>query len=526
MDQLKFDKIPMNKITILSITILLLLTGCKSEFNAGNMNQRYYVDSQAGDDKHSGTSPEKAWKSLQRIAKQALKPGDKIFLCRGSHFQGSLKLDDLEGTKELPVIITSYGNGNAFIESGDSLAILAINCKYLKIKNIQVSGSGRLNGNNTNGIELINCKFSEIDSVTANDFFYSGIRVTGGTDIRITNSRAYDNGFCGINVESGESEYGTDGSAYKTMKRLYIGYCIAGNNPGCPAIKNNHSGNGILIGGVSNGIIEYCEAMYNGWDMPREGNGPVGIWAYMSDSITIQYCYSHHNKTSARGKDGGGFDFDGGMRYSVMQYNLSAFNEGAGYGIFQYAGAPEWVDNIIRYNISYNDGSKNGQCGILVWCDPAAVPMNNFHAFNNTIVNNYAYGINFEPGAYNGFLFENNIIQITGATEKFIGGKFTLAAFDKNLYWSDLKAKKRISQPKAGLDKKALYADPRLVLPVTDTVLLNNTLYPPGLKYFYLQDGSDCIKAGNNIADNGGFDFWKNNLHTGINPNIGAWQGK
>ena len=524
MNHIRVNILTMNKINILSIIIILSLACCKCEYKAGKKNQSYYIDSRTGNDSKSGTSPGKAWKSLQRISQQKLNPGNQIYLSGNSHFKGSLRLTNLEGTKELPVIISSFGKGQAIIESGDSVAILAQNCKYLKIKNIQVSGSGRLNGNRANGIELVNCKFSEIDSVTASGYLYSGIRITGGNDIRITNSYAYNNGFCGINVESGATEQGSDGSAYKIMKRLYIGYCIAENNPGCPAIKNNHSGNGILIGGVTNGLIEYCEAMNNGWDMPREGNGPVGIWAYMCDSITIQHCYSHHNKTSPKGKDGGGFDFDGGMRYSVMQYNLSAFNEGAGYGIFQYGGAGEWSGNVVRYNISYNDGSKNGQCGILVWCDPAATPMTNFHAYNNTIVNNYAYGVNFEPGAYKDFLFENNIIQVTAATEKFIGGNFTLAAFDRNLYWSDFSSANGKTQPMVAFDKNALYSNPGLILP-PDSILLKSPICPLDLNYFYLQDVSVCRKSGNIFPDNGGFDFW-NNIVPGVNPNIGAWQGR
>ena len=514
----------MNRISILSLAGLLILISCRGVFNNNN-GSKYYVDSQTGNDRFSGVSPKRAWKSLQRISQLKLKAGDQVLLSGNSHFQGSLKLTDLEGTSMLPVVISSYGKGQAVIESGDSSGVLALNCKFLKIKNIQVSGSGRLKGNITNGIELLNCKFSEIDSITANGYLYSGIRVTGGSDIRITHSKAFDNGFCGINVESGEKDYGIDGAAYKTMKRLYIGYCIAYNNPGCPVIKDNHSGNGILVGGVKGGLIEFCEAMNNGWDMPREGNGPVGIWAYMSDSITIQYCYSHHNKTSSKGKDGGGFDFDGGIRYSVMQYNLSAFNEGAGYGIFQYGGATDWADNIVRYCISYNDGSKNGQCGILVWCDPSAVPMSGFHAYNNTIVNNWGYGINFEPGAYKGFLFENNIIQVSVATEKFIGGDFSLAAFDRNLYWSDFNSENKKMQPLVTLDKNAVYSNPNLTLP-PDSILLENPLYTPDLKYFRLQDRSVCINSGNKIAVNGGSDFWKNSLLPEIKPNIGAWQGK
>lgn len=513
------------KSVILSLITLSLFISCKSGFNSDNKKSKYYVDLKNGNDRHTGVSPDKAWKSLQRIPQQKLKAGDQIYLSGNSHFQGSLKLSGLEGTKEAPIIIGTFGQGKAILESGDSLGVLAQKCKYLKIKNIQVSGSGRLKGNGTNGIELLNCKFCEIDSVTANGYLYSGIRVTGGNDIRITNCRAYDNGFCGINADSGEKDYGIDGSSFKTLKRIYIGYSIADNNPGCPAVKDNHSGNGILLGGVSNGIIEYCEARDNGWDMPREGNGPVGIWAYMSDSITIQYCYSHHNKTSAKGKDGGGFDFDGGMKYSVMQYNLSAFNEGAGYGIFQYGGATDWTGNTVRYCISYNDGSKNGQCGILVWCDPSAVKMSAFHAYNNTIVNDHGYGINFEPGAYKDFLFENNIILVSVTTSNFIGGQFTLAAFNSNLYWSDFIAARGTKQPKVIADKSALYSDPKLNLP-SDSILLQNTLYTPDSKYFMLREGSVCTGSGKKIDNNGGSDFWKNRIMPGARLNIGAFQGK
>jgi hypothetical protein len=151
--------------------------------------------------------------------------------------------------------------------------------------------------------------------------------------------------------------------------------------------------------------------------------------------------------------------------------------------------------------------------------------MTNFHAYNNTIVNNQSYGVNFEPGAYKGFLFENNIMQVTAETKKFIGGNFTLSAFDRNLYWSDFSSASGKTQPMAALDKNALYFNPLLILP-SDSILLNNPLYPPDLKYFHLQDRSVCLKAGNIIDGNGGSDFWKNNLMTGVNPNIGAWQGK
>jgi hypothetical protein len=103
---------------------------------------------------------------------------------------------------------------------------------------------------------------------------------------------------------------------------------------------DNHSGSGILISGTDSAIVEYCLAKNNGWDQPWEGNGPIGIWAYHSNNVIIQHCIAHSNKTNPKGWDGGGFDFDGGVTNSVMQYNLSYNNMGPGYGLYQYSAPP------------------------------------------------------------------------------------------------------------------------------------------------------------------------------------------
>lgn len=484
----------------------------------------YYVDALSGDDLNSGTSPEKPWRTLSRINANALHAGDRVLLKGGQVFHGSLRLTKVAGTAQAPVRIASYGSGRAVIESGDSVALRVDSSRYVQCSNIILRGSGRLSGNKTDGLLFSQVENASIDSMEASGFLYSGIHISGGSDITITRVYAHDNGFCGILAESGAKEYGADGSAFKTLKRVYIGNSVAENNPGCPAITDNHSGNGILLGGVVNGMVEYCEAMNNGWDMPREGNGPVGIWAYMSDSVVIQHCYAHHNKTSPRGKDGGGFDFDGGMRYSILQYNLSAFNEGAGYGIFQYAGATAWSDNIARYNVSYQDGSKNSQAGIFMWCDPIAQPMQNFHAYNNTIVSRYGLGVNFEPGAYANFLFENNIFLITGKTDRFVDGKYSLAVFDRNLYWlSD--GSGRHQQPAVTVDAHGVLKDPGMILPAGQEPWTVRTETLTQLPWFGLAQDSPAREAGNIIPGHGGFDFWKHPVPNDQHPHLGAWQG-
>ena len=490
----------------------LFMTGCSAPVST------FYVDSQSGNDANPG-SLSQPFKSSGKVSSIRLKAGNSLYFKGGQTFNGTLKFSGVTGTKALPVIIGSYGNGRAILNGENGNAIRADSCSWLQVKNLVVTGNGRLGGNKGSGIEFRRNQNSSIDSIDAGGFFWSGIKVVGGKNLRITNVYAHDNGFSGINVESdGQDAGGLEGSGGKTFRNLYIANCVAENNPGCPAVKNNHSGNGILIGGVTNGMIEYCEAMNNGWDMPREGNGPVGIWAYQCDSVTIQYCYSHENKTSPKGKDGGGFDFDGGITNSVMQYNLSAKNEGAGYGMFQYYGASEWKNNVVRYNISYNDGTKNGKCGIFMWCDPAALPMKELHAYNNTIVSNQGYGVNFEPGNYPGFDFGNNIFLLTTPSVRFTGGSFTGATFDLNLYWA-----KFAKQPSTIPDFHPVTNDPLITLPDPTSLLINKISDMNRITFFQLLSNSPALKAGKQIENNGGKDYWQNQLAKDEKMNIGAF---
>jgi len=440
------------------LAFLLLLTGCSAPISS------YYINSQTGNDSNPGTI-EKPFQTVERVNKLKLQAGNSIFFAGGQTFTGNLYFKGVSGTKESPVKVSSYGNGRAIIDAKNGTGIKADSCLCLQIKNLKVFGTDRLKGNEGSGIELRKTQDCRIDSVEASGFLWSGIKAVGGKNLRITNVYAHDNGFSGINVESdGQDAGGLEGSWGKTFRNVYIAHCVAENNPGCPVVKNNHSGNGILIGGVTKGQIEYCEALNNGWDMPREGNGPVGIWAYQSDSITIQYCYAHDNKTSAKGKDGGGFDLDGGITNSLVQYNYSANNEGAGYGLFQYYGATAWKNNIVRNNFSYNDGRKNGQAGFLMWISNGSPePISDCQIYENTVVNCYGHAISFEPGDYPRFEFRNNTFVLTDQPVSFVNGKYSGATFTGNKI-SVSSSKIKLSFPE---DKKAEQADSKIALPLS-----------------------------------------------------------
>lgn len=133
---------------------------------------------------------------------------------------------------------------------------------------------------------------------------------------------------------------------------------------------------GIIVDG---GIIERSITFNNGWLCDSTKGGPVGIWSWDSNNIIIQFNESYANKTGAK-HYGGGFDFDGGMKNSVMQYNYSHDNDGAGFLIMQYTFGRECANNTVRYNVSENDGRKNSYGGIHVWGD-----VRSSYIYNNTV---------------------------------------------------------------------------------------------------------------------------------------------
>ena len=343
-------------------------------------NHNYYVNNK-GSDSNSGDKSY-PFHSIDHINKMRFSPGDKIFFSGGQNFHGKLTLDSSSGGLENnPISLDAYGRGKANIYSGAQLAISLYKKNYLLINHLHLIGAGRKLGNHSSGLALINCKKIILKNCEINGFQKSGLQIFASEDIVVDNIVAHDNGYAGISVEGNYQQ--------KDSKNILIQNSKAFNNPGDPTNLTSHSGNGIVVGSCKGVVIHFCTATANGWDMPRTGNGPVGIWAFEADSILIQHCISYKNRTSKGGEDGGGFDLDGGVTNSIIQYCLSYGNEGSGFGIFQYAGASPWYNNTIRCNISENDGNvSTAKASVYIW--NGSKNKNEFtrcYFYNNTVYN-------------------------------------------------------------------------------------------------------------------------------------------
>jgi len=410
----------MKRILLYSFLIILVICDSCSD----GTGKEIYV-SKDGNDLNPGTRRRplrSIWEANRRIASS---PSD-IYFAGGEVFEGTLILKRKCGSQSLPRRIGSYGEGKAVIDGGNNEAVRVENCRYIFLGDLDLRGRGRLQGNNANGLHVLNSEHIIIEDIRAEGFRKSGVDLYNCRNVEVRKVLACSNGFSGINIM---------GSHQDSSGNIIIKDCRTENNPGDPARLDNHSGNGILVGVSGNVIIDHCTATNNGWDMPRKGNGPVGIWAWQSDSVVIQYCISYRNRTSKGGKDGGGFDLDGGVTNSLIQYCLSYENEGAGYGLFQYWGASPWSNNIIRYCVSINDGhTTEGSASFFIWNGSGeSNHLKDCYIYNNVACNDSAPVISFEENSeHENFLFNNNIFI---GRDKMIAGENSGSRFMGNVWW-------------------------------------------------------------------------------------------
>ncbi|MEN6428001.1 MAG: right-handed parallel beta-helix repeat-containing protein [Phycisphaerales bacterium] len=465
----------------------------------------YYV-SPAGDDSNPGTLS-RPWRTIEKVNATDFAPGDRVLFQGGAKFTGTIMLDQ----DDERLTVTSYGEGRAVVDGGNGSALKANACDGLVVKDLTFVGSGRKGGNAADGVVLLGSQGVEVDQVDVRGFRGSGLRLDGVQDAHVTRVHACENGFAGISV-------GYDNRS----THVRIGHCVAQNNPGDPSNLTNHSGNGIVVANADDVVIEYCHAFNNGWDMPRKGNGPVGIWVWDVDRAVIQHCISHDNKSP--GDDGGGFDLDGGATSSILQYNLSYNNDGPGYFLCQFPGASDFRNNIIRYNISHNDGVKNNRrSGIDVFC--ASPNASDCQVYNNAVYNDHGSAVGFGGLPMPNVVFQNNIFICSGDV---IAGEVGRGRFESNIYWS---ADERLLRfgghasldewaEATGQDDVGEHVDPGLAkvedaLPTDPTQLVKMAAYR-------LRAGSPCLKAGTPIEDNGGRDFWGHPVPRDARPTIGA----
>jgi hypothetical protein len=521
-------------------------------FSAGLNAATYYV-SPDGDDSSNGTSSSSAWKTISKVNSMALSPGTTILFEGGRTFNGSIYLDNNDGNDPSNnVVFSSYGTGKAIIQSANATGFYAYNTQGITVSNLIFEGSG-MSSNSADGVLFYadlsgNVKKSKIDikNVEIHNYGKTGISIAGGNgntgfkDVVIDGAHVYDVKVNGI-ITSAPTSQSHVGWAHQnvTIKNTEVDHVTGYADPG------THRGSGIIMGQVDNGLIEKTVAHDNGAANIHCG-GPGGIWTWDSNNITIQRCESYHN-LSGTGCDGLGFDLDGGVTNSVLQYNYSHDNDGSGYLLGQYDNARPWSNNVVRYNISENDGRTNA--GGITLFKGAGTTMAGVKIYNNTIYTTPSAAnpnvgaltfINWNTGI-TGVDVYNNIFQTTGGASLIDIPSGYNAHFAGNLYWSTGAAFKikyqgttysnlaawrsATGNEQSGSNPTGVTADPFLKNVGTGAIMFPNPTSQ--LNAYTLGENSGAIDAGLDLMslfsiNTGAVDFYNNNLTGALAADIGA----
>lgn len=364
----------------------------------------YYVDAGGGNDNNSGTSPDQAWATLDKLEKTTFEPGDTIRLHENSVFDDTLVLDGKrngEGADGAPIILESYGdaggkatingNGEGYVDQMEKRdiysAVTLYNASHWTIRDLAITNIGpgedtnemsktdrvglyvlAKNNGLTQDIHVDNLDVRDVNgSWNAKDIGNGGIfftvsgtptgEVTRFHNISVTNCQVENVTRTGISV--GATVYGdiitpeTEATTIEESAIQQYGHTEV-------LIENNYvkqsGGDAIVPQFCYKPLIQYnvsdtASFSHSKWDLTSKENGTwqvnAGIWPWLCYFPNFQYNEAFNTVDNY---DGEAFDCDSGTG-TIYQYNYSHDNEGG----FMLICSPKNFDSLIRYNISQND---------------------------------------------------------------------------------------------------------------------------------------------------------------------------
>ena len=360
-------------------------------------------------------SIDEPYSSLEYLSTHQFEPGSYIYLETDSIFYGSLKLSNVHGSENEPIVITSYGKGKKPKIDGNNLVGDAVvhleNCSNIIVQNLEIYDSAQTEddrrgvlievNNPNNNEEIITYKNIKLKNLYVHDILgfrdaeNSGMgmfsKKTGGIHLWSSDGYGRTDNFeisnCKISNVSNvgiATWYQMDGETVSKVspysndfqKYAHIGTKIHHN-------EINYIGkNAIFLRHLYGGVAEY-NVIHDTAIHCVSGN--TIVTSYVHGTI-IQYNEGYRNMASVREQDGKlqdgcMLDADLQSRDTIWQYNYSHDNS---FGLFlnctSYNKDNEIKDRaIVRYNLSVNDLGKKGIIYINYESD-------GIYVYNNTII--------------------------------------------------------------------------------------------------------------------------------------------
>lgn len=368
----------------------------KQDAHAGGRRKTYYI-SPTGNDKNTGLSPRRAWRTIHRVNLAKLRSGVTLKFQGGSTFTINTASDPnglyfYRGHGD-GVTITSYGSGRATLDAGDGLGIYFYGVGNVMIKDLIVKGSG-YGTNQGNGVFFEHPNRSgvlgsvNIDGIEVSGFGDSGIYflrdqsvtssdIVGYRNILISNVNVHHNGYIGV-------ANWTPDDADNFLQDFRISDSRIHDNPG---VRGYNSGYGIAVGNIRDGGVYRSQIYDNGslggsW----EEGGTVAVEIAVSSNVIIDSC-EIWGQQAADGPDAEGIDLAAGCRNCIAQYNYVHDNAGAGILVDNSGFPVPNVGSVIRFNVFENNAATVQWRGEIVVAEDYTSDVT---IYNNTIYSSTA----------------------------------------------------------------------------------------------------------------------------------------
>lgn len=495
-----------------SLLILWLLAISSSVFGTN-----YYVDASNGNDNNSGLNLSTSWKSLDKVNQTDFLPGDSVLFKRNCVWDGTLFIRNAGNLSEF-IVFSSYGTGNKPLINGGGNALAGIFIKnsasYVTVEGFAVTN------------------FDSLDVFDGAEGLRSGIQIgewSGNQrQISILNNEVYFIEGCSNHPVSGPPR-GTnlDPNTYNLYQNAAI-FChssiidsliIEGNyihDCTCTGISAflfemathlliqhnsvyNVGADGIVVFHAQSPLIQLnacISAGNNSGPTPRvagelgyNGLAVVGIWSTLCSDPLFQYNYCEGTKRIVW--DGQAWDFDlNTTGNAIYQFNYSRDNEGG----FNLGGSP---NQIFRYNISFNDGAKQGNSQYFFNGEPSY--------YNNVFYRTDGAGFLLNHDEQQSFY--NNIFYCTNSDSlEYETGTLT---FENNCF----SGHNPLNSGSDPILQDPLFLNPGVAGKILPGQIFSKEDLREVVSGFKLTAGSTCINAGHDIPNKGNEDFWGNPLY-------------
>lgn len=384
-------------ISVFLVFSILFVSNSMLSF-AADVNTYYYIDSVDGDDANSGTSPETAVKTIAGLKDLNIGAGTHFLFRNGGEYECEVTLT-CEGTKDNPVVISSYGEGEkALLYTNNKTDIFRLfDCSYVTVSDLHLKAP------NGGGIW--------VDTLTKTSYgiVIEDILFTDMQNYKVTSRDDFQNGAAGARAAvmvkglPARSRYAVNDF---TVRGCEVYNCANGviiwgswNEEQAPWCENEEDidpiyntgvlvehcyfhemdAEAVVVGMCDGAIVQHCRSINCCQGVGLDENGEIqyftaAMWFWGSENSVFQYCEIAGQKNFG---DGMSVDFDSHSNNCTYQYIYSHDNMRFMCNNPNYSGH---YNNTVRYCLSVNDNGGRSR----ISANPGE---HNISFYNNTIVN-------------------------------------------------------------------------------------------------------------------------------------------